>query len=38
MEISEDNLRTLGEYLQHTLNPDPNVRRPGDYILINYKY
>lgn len=30
MEISEENLRTLSEYLQHTLNPDPNIRRPGN--------
>lgn len=29
MEISEDNLRTLGQYLQQTLSPDVNVRRPG---------
>lgn len=29
MEISDDNLRTLGQYLQQTLSPDVNVRKPG---------
>lgn len=29
MEINEDNFKTLAQYLQQTLNPDPNVRRPG---------
>lgn len=38
MEISADNLRTLGEYLQHTLNPDPNVRRPGNLKRKYLKY
>lgn len=33
MEISEDNLRTLGQYLQQTLSPDVNVRRPGTLLL-----
>lgn len=33
MEISDDNLRTLGQYLQQTLNPDVSVRKPGMNIL-----
>lgn len=33
MEISEENLGTLGQYLHHTLNPDPNVRRPAEKFL-----
>ena len=29
MDITENNFRILSDYLQNTLNPDPNVRRPG---------
>lgn len=29
MEISDENLQTLARYLQETLNPDVNIRRPG---------
>lgn len=29
MELTEDNLVTLSEYLKHTLSADVNVRRPG---------
>lgn len=31
MEISDENLQTLARYLQETLNPDVNIRRPGEY-------
>lgn len=31
MEVSDDNLRTLGQYLQQTLSHDANVRRPGNF-------
>lgn len=33
MELTDDNIRTLSEYLQHTLNPDVNVRRPAEKFL-----
>lgn len=29
MEISDENLNTLSQYLQQTLSPDVNIRRPG---------
>lgn len=29
MEVTDENLATLANYLQQTLNPDPNTRRPG---------
>lgn len=32
MELTDDNLLTLSEYLKHTLSPDVNERRPGEYI------
>lgn len=32
MEISDENLNTLSQYLQQTLNPDVNIRRPGKFI------
>lgn len=39
MELTDDNLLTLSEYLKHTLSPDVNVRRPGEYNLsINQKF
>ncbi|KAG5890853.1 hypothetical protein JTB14_016286 [Gonioctena quinquepunctata] len=42
MEISDENLQTLGRYLQETLNPDVNVRRPAEKFLegveINQNY
>lgn len=31
MEINEENFKTLAQYLQQTLSPDPNVRRPGKF-------
>jgi exportin-2 (importin alpha re-exporter) len=34
MELTDDNLRTLSDYLQHTLSPDVNVRRPGEFNLL----
>lgn len=34
MELTDDNLLTLSEYLKHTLSPDVNVRRPGEYNLF----
>lgn len=33
MELTDDNIRTLSEYLQHTLSPDVNVRRPAERFL-----
>jgi len=33
MDLTDDNLVTLSEYLKHTLSPDVNVRRPGQYNL-----
>ncbi|KAF5296580.1 hypothetical protein FQR65_LT10233 [Abscondita terminalis] len=42
MEVSDDNLRTLGEYLQQTLSPDVNARRPAEKFLegveVNQNY
>ncbi|CAH0551581.1 unnamed protein product [Brassicogethes aeneus] len=42
MEISDDNLQTLARYLQETLNPDVNVRRPAEKFLegveVNQNY
>ncbi|KAK5647359.1 hypothetical protein RI129_002251 [Pyrocoelia pectoralis] len=42
MEISDDNLRTLGDYLQQTLSPEVNVRRPAEKFLegveVNQNY
>ncbi|KAK9747097.1 Importin-beta N-terminal domain [Popillia japonica] len=42
MEISDDNLRTLGQYLQQTLNPDVNIRKPAEKFLegveVNQNY
>lgn len=29
MEVNNENLQLLAGYLQQTLSPDPNVRRPG---------
>lgn len=29
MELTEDNYKLMAQYLQQTLSPDPNVRRPG---------
>lgn len=29
MEINEENFKTLAQYLQQTLSPDQNIRRPG---------
>ena len=42
MEISNENLFTLSEYLKHSLSPDANIRRPGNtkfsyYNLISEK-
>lgn len=42
MEINEENLLTLRQYLQHTLSPDVNVRRPAEKFLegveVNLNY
>lgn len=42
MEVSDENLRTLGEYLQQTLSPDVNIRRPAEKFLegveVNQNY
>lgn len=42
MELTDDNLRTLSEYLKNTLNPDVNVRRPAEKFLesveVNQNY
>ncbi|OWR48872.1 exportin-2 [Danaus plexippus] len=42
MEVTEDNLSTLATYLQQTLNPDPNIRRPAEKFLegveVNQNY
>ncbi|KAJ8973542.1 hypothetical protein NQ317_019293 [Molorchus minor] len=42
MEISDENLQTLGRYLQETLNPDVNIRRPAEKFLegveVNQNY
>lgn len=42
MEISDENLQTLARYLQETLNPDVNVRRPAEKFLegveVNQNY
>lgn len=29
MEVTDENLATLANYLHQTLNPDPSLRRPG---------
>jgi hypothetical protein len=36
MELTDDNLRTLSDYLQHTLSPDVNIRRPGEFNLLSW--
>lgn len=33
MELTDNNITTLSEYLQHTLNPDVGVRRPAEKFL-----
>lgn len=33
MDITEQNLQTLSEYMQHTLNPDISVRKPAEQFL-----
>lgn len=42
MELTDDNLRTLSDYLQHTLSPDVNIRRPAEKFLesveVNQNY
>ncbi|CAB3229559.1 unnamed protein product [Arctia plantaginis] len=42
MEVTEENLATLANYLQQTLNPDTNIRRPAEKFLesveINQNY
>lgn len=42
MEVSEENLQTLARYLQETLSPDVNVRRPAEKFLegveVNQNY
>lgn len=36
MDITENNFRILSEYLDNTLSPDPNVRRPGKFNFVGY--
>ncbi|XP_050552238.1 LOW QUALITY PROTEIN: exportin-2 [Spodoptera frugiperda] len=42
MEVTDENLATLANYLQQTLNPDTNVRRPAEKFLesveVNQNY
>ncbi|CAH1099878.1 unnamed protein product [Psylliodes chrysocephalus] len=42
MEVSDENIQTLSRYLQETLNPDINVRRPAEKFLegveVNQNY
>ncbi|XP_026320326.1 exportin-2 isoform X2 [Hyposmocoma kahamanoa] len=42
MEVTDDNLARLASYLQQTLNPDPNIRRPAEKFLegveVNQNY
>jgi hypothetical protein len=38
MELTDDNLRTLSDYLQHTLSPDVNIRRPGEFNLLSWTF
>ncbi|XP_034196637.1 chromosome segregation 1 [Osmia lignaria lignaria] len=42
MELTDDNLLTLSEYLKHTLSPDVNERRPAEKFLesveVNQNY
>ncbi|CAG9793023.1 unnamed protein product [Diatraea saccharalis] len=42
MEVTDENLVTLANYLQQTLNPDPNIRRPAEKFLegveVNQNY
>ncbi|GAB0098901.1 Exportin-2 [Sergentomyia squamirostris] len=33
MDLNEENFRLLAQYLQQTLSPDPNVRRPAEQFL-----
>ncbi|XP_055703907.1 exportin-2 [Phlebotomus papatasi] len=33
MDLNEENFRLLAQYLQQTLNPDPNIRRPAEQFL-----
>lgn len=33
MEINEENFKNLAQYLQQTLSPDPNIRRPAEKFL-----
>lgn len=37
MEISDENLRILSGYLQQTLSPDAEIRRPGKKTATQYK-
>lgn len=39
MELNEDNFKLMAQYLQQTLSPDPNVRRPGKKVrLYTFKH
>lgn len=42
MEITNENLQTLSEYLKHSLSPDVNIRRPAEKFLesveVNQNY
>lgn len=34
MEITDQNLNNLSEFLAKTLSPDVNIRKPGAYFLL----
>ena len=36
IEINEQALNELSGFLEKTLSPDPNVRRPGNYKKLNF--
>ncbi|XP_072948285.1 exportin-2 [Epargyreus clarus] len=42
MDVTDENLATLAGYLQQTLNPDPNIRKPAEKFLegieVNQNY
>jgi hypothetical protein len=31
MDVNEQSFQLIADYLNHTLSPDPNVRRPGKF-------
>lgn len=34
--MGEENLQQLATYLQQTLSPDPNIRRPGAHLFYSF--